>query len=200
MEADAAARAGSAASTLVKKTSYKNTRDAFRQIFKSDGIAGFYRGFWTSYTVIGPSSAIWWSSYTTYKKTLYDWIDKVDSKPKQTTLQKQIDLGISSTETAPSTSATLSPFVTTVAAASSGLTAMIFTYPMDVARTRIQTDGLVSSERSTLYKVISTLIQKEGWSALYKGVSARCIQTSVVSIGMALCYEHVKKTSALDPP
>lgn len=43
------------------------TIDVTKHIFKMDGIAGFYRGYWASLLAYVPNSALWWGFYHFYQ-------------------------------------------------------------------------------------------------------------------------------------
>lgn len=50
------------------------TIDIAKHIFKMDGIAGFYRGYWASLSAYVPNSALWWGFYHLYQGILYIYI------------------------------------------------------------------------------------------------------------------------------
>lgn len=46
-----------------------------RDILKTEGVVGFYRGFGASVATLVPSSAVWWGAYGAYQKLLWTVYD-----------------------------------------------------------------------------------------------------------------------------
>ncbi|XP_043935688.1 solute carrier family 25 member 44 isoform X2 [Protopterus annectens] len=51
---------------------FGQTKDIIMQIFKADGIRGFYRGYVASLLTYIPNSALWWPFYHFYTAVLFD--------------------------------------------------------------------------------------------------------------------------------
>lgn len=81
-----------------------------REIFRKDGLVGFYRGYWASLCVYVPNSALWWALYSLYS-----------------------DVFVSAL---PSSIPHL--FIQCLAASAGGTTSVIFTNPLDCVRARLQ--------------------------------------------------------------
>ncbi|XP_056632063.1 solute carrier family 25 member 44 [Diorhabda carinulata] len=98
------------------KSKFALTIDVMKHIFKMDGIAGFYRGYWASLSAYVPNSALWWGFYHFYQDQLFyvlpSWFSHL-------LLQ--------------SISGTLGGFTTTV-----------LTNPLDVVRARLQVQRIGS--------------------------------------------------------
>lgn len=50
---------------------YKGGLDVVRQVMKSEGIRGLYRGFGLSVMTYVPSSAVWWASYGSSQRFIW---------------------------------------------------------------------------------------------------------------------------------
>lgn len=100
---------------------YKGGIDAMKHIFKEEGIRGFYRGLGATLLTYAPGSAIWWMTYEHYKEIFSRWIDSRHATGEAT-------LTVSQHYTAQFLAGLVAGVVTVVA-----------TNPMDVIKTRLQT-------------------------------------------------------------
>lgn len=91
-------------------TKLKSASTIIKEIWKTYGIRGFYRGYLISILTFGPSSAIWWGSYAAYSNLL-DKIVPTSTPP----LLAQAAAG-----------------------ATAGFTSAVLINPVDVIRTRMQ--------------------------------------------------------------
>ena len=91
-------------------TKLKSATTIIKEIWKTYGLRGFYRGYLISILTFGPSSSIWWGSYAAYSNLL--------SK-------------IVPTSTPPL-------LAQAVAGATAGFTSAVLINPVDVVRTRMQ--------------------------------------------------------------
>uniref|UniRef100_A0A6P7FR27 Solute carrier family 25 member 44 n=1 Tax=Diabrotica virgifera virgifera TaxID=50390 RepID=A0A6P7FR27_DIAVI len=102
--------------TKPNQSKFSITIDVAKHIFRMDGIAGFYRGYFASLSAYVPNSALWWGFYHIYQDQLYilmpSWFSHL-------LLQ--------------SISGTLGGFTTT-----------ILTNPLDVVRARLQVQRIGS--------------------------------------------------------
>ncbi|XP_023310216.1 solute carrier family 25 member 44 [Anoplophora glabripennis] len=92
------------------------TLDVTKHIFKMDGIAGFYRGYWASLLAYVPNSALWWGFYHFYQDQLYaimpSWVSHL--------------------------------LIQSAAGTLGGFTTTILTNPLDVVRARLQVQRIGS--------------------------------------------------------
>lgn len=160
----------------LKLYEYKNTFDAVRQISKSEGIFGLYRGYGATIASFGPYSAFYFYFYETFKK-------KVCDNAKEPSFMQSL---------------TLAGMAATVSCT--------LTNPLDVAKVRIQVQRAqasfaVSSGGSledakklghfgykNLLHGLKLLFQQEGFGALFKGLSARLLMNtpqSAISMSLA---------------
>lgn len=95
---------------------FKITVELIREIFKVDGLSGFYRGYMASLAAYVPNSALWWAFYHLYQDELYvilpAWVSHL--------------------------------FIQSIAGTLGGFTTTIITNPLDVVRARLQVQRLGS--------------------------------------------------------
>ncbi|KAF8904134.1 mitochondrial NAD transporter [Gymnopilus junonius] len=153
---------------------YKHTLDAALTIWRTEGPRAFYRGLVPSILGILHVAV----QFPLYEQ-LKIWARRTQSDPD-----------------APPSSQTI-----LLCSALSKMTASIATYPHEVVRTRLQTqrrpladdlssDGMVKhhTRRGIIYTT-KMLIYKEGWRALYKGLSINLFRTVPNSAVTMLTYE-----------
>lgn len=99
-----------------KKSRAQLSYELVRQIYKTDGYRGFYRGYLASLCTYVPNHALWWGLYTTYQdeliRILPDWFSHL--------------------------------FIQAVAATFGGFTTTVLTNPLDIVRARLQVQRLGS--------------------------------------------------------
>lgn len=150
---------------------YKHTLDAALTIYRSEGINAFYRGLFPSLLGI-THVAVQFPLYEELKL----WAQGNSDEP----LTNRQILGCS---------------------AMAKMVASIVTYPHEVIRTRLQTlrlplsedmssDGMVKNyRRGGLIYTTKKIIIKEGWTALYRGLSINLLRTVPNSAVTMLTYE-----------
>ncbi|XP_064596418.1 solute carrier family 25 member 44-like [Liolophura sinensis] len=97
----------------MKRTRLGAVMSIIRNVYKRDGILGFYKGYWVSLVVFAPSSALWWFFYDTYCGVIASfaplWVPHL--------------------------------VIQCLAAPLGGVSSTLITNPMDVIRARIQVEG-----------------------------------------------------------
>jgi Mitochondrial carrier protein len=73
-----------------------------------------------------------------------------------------------------------------------GVTSTCIAHPLDTLKTRIMTGNKV---RMPLMETLRGIWKKEGYRALFRGISANVYQAGLTSMGFSICYEAVKKFS-----
>jgi len=152
---------------------YRHTLDAALTIYRSEGIRAFYRGILPSLLGI---------LHVAVQFPLYE----------------QLKLWAHQDPTVP-----ISFKRILLCSAIAKMTASIATYPHEVIRTRLQTqrlpladdtssDGMVKSHlRRGIIYTTKKIIVKEGWTALYKGLSINLFRTVPNSAATILTYEYL---------
>jgi solute carrier family 25 (mitochondrial folate transporter), member 32 len=153
---------------------YRHTLDAALTIWRTEGPRAFYRGLVPSLLGI---------THVAVQFPLYEQL-KVWSREylASRTFSSRSFLPIEGD----------SDFITSqtilICSAISKMTASIVTYPHEVIRTRLQTqrrpladdissDGMVKQHKGGIVYTTRKLIYKEGWTALYKGLSINLLRT-----------------------
>mmetsp|Transcript_35707 Transcript_35707/g.57759 ORF Transcript_35707/g.57759 Transcript_35707/m.57759 type:complete len:395 (-) Transcript_35707:99-1283(-) len=199
---------------------YASGWDAFRTIYGREGIRGLYRGLGLTIAMYAPASAIWWMTYEQFKEYFYHVKDPFAI------------LGISSGDAKSASSSTKSQreFVSHVVAGScAGVITATLTNPLDVIKTRIQTDphpnpnpnhpqlvpthaqqtaathvvGSPSSRwhwsRSEVVSRVVHVFKTEGPKAFLKGLGPRLVYATTFSGVSSFLYEQVLDWSRVRP-
>jgi solute carrier family 25 protein 44 len=96
------------------------TLEIAKEIYRQDGIAGFYRGYLASLANYVPNSALWWGFYQFYQDELHNimpsWVSHL--------------------------------FIQTMAGTLGGFSTVIITNPLDIVRARLQVQRLESMRQA----------------------------------------------------
>lgn len=156
---------------------YSGPIDAIRQIIAAEGVRGLYRGLPASLMTYAPSSAIWWSSYSVYNRTIWDIADRtwpsLDQADRSSVFAKSIQA---------------------FAGLLAGTTSGALTNPLDVIKTRVQVLETTGSDgaRPTVTNVAQQLWREEGAAGFLRGIGPRVTSVAVWGTSMVLCYEELK--------
>ncbi|KAK4077954.1 uncharacterized protein Triagg1_3648 [Trichoderma aggressivum f. europaeum] len=123
---------------------------ALGKMWREEGWRGFMRGNGTNCIRIVPYSAVQFSSYNFYKKNIFE----------------------------PYLGTDLSPFARLVCGGLAGITSVVFTYPLDIVRTRLSIQSASFAELGTrpdklpgMWATLVSMYKAEGgMSALYRGI------------------------------
>ncbi|CAN1162229.1 Solute carrier family 25 member 44 [Linum perenne] len=159
---------------------YTNGIDVLRQIMKTDGLRGLYRGFGLSILIYAPSNAVWWTSYSVAQRMVWDDGNRVGSnvafRPDSKTIMA----------------------VQGVSAAVAGGVSALITMPLDTIKTRLQV--LKGEENGnhgpTVRQTFKNLVKEGGWMACYRGLGPRWASVSMSATTMITTYECLKRLSA----
>ncbi|ODQ48202.1 hypothetical protein PICMEDRAFT_16013 [Pichia membranifaciens NRRL Y-2026] len=168
--------------TIPKKGDwYTGTFDAFRKMYKHEGIGVFYKGLLPSYFGLC-HVAIQFPLYENFKKMF-----KIDSDKSENVLES------------PSLSKKAANFVKFILASSlSKMIASGITYPHELVRTRLQLFSnsnqiLNESQVSGLIRVIKTIIKNEGFSGFYSGFVINLARTVPASAVTMVSFEYFRE-------
>lgn len=157
---------------------YRGIGDAFKKIFQTEGLLGFYSGIAPTMWVAVPNFAISYSVYGTLKEYTLDdelfynlrRVDADSGEPK---------LGF---------------LLTVLCGACSGFVATSLTFPFDTIRRRMQIQNLHVDPEHRLSSVeqLVRLIRHEGLSSLYRGLTPEMLKVIPMVGTMFLVYEWSK--------
>lgn len=157
---------------------YRGIGDAFRKIYTTEGLLGFYSGIAPTMMVAVPNFAISYSVYGTLKEYTLDdelfynlrRVDADSGEPK---------LGF---------------FLTILCGAASGFVATSLTFPFDTIRRRMQIQNLhVDPEhRLSSLQQLSRLVRNEGLTSLYRGLTPEMLKVIPMVGTMFVVYEWSK--------
>lgn len=60
------------------RSKFRTTIDIAQIIYQTDGLKGFYRGYFASVCTYVPNSALWWSFYQLYQGVLFNMFFKIN--------------------------------------------------------------------------------------------------------------------------
>ena len=147
---------------------YRNWMDAARVIAREEGARGLFRGYWAQNFVWWPWSATY---FVLYERSRAAFAVSADS-----------DVG---------GEAAVSPTVSSACATFAASAATTLTHPLDLAKTRLQT---MRFESSSLVRVLSDVIRREGIAGVFAGVGARVAAVAPGSAISFFVYESLKKS------
>lgn len=157
-----------------------------RHIYSSEGIRGFYRGFWPYILTYGPGSAVWWSSYEATKALVHKFYKFADL---QSTNNGEFQ-----------SSGPLKILNHLVSGGIAGAAGYLAINPLEVAKTRLQLLEIRERAdnralRQGYFKLLQHVYQHEGIRGLYKGIKPRLLIRVPVSSVAFVGYEYLKESS-----
>ncbi|XP_021859791.1 folate transporter 1, chloroplastic isoform X4 [Spinacia oleracea] len=151
--------------------------DALRTILKEEGWTALYRGIWPSLFLVS-HGAIQFTAYEELRKVLVEFKSE-GAKSKGAEVLNSLDY--------------------TFLGASSKVAAILFTYPIQVIRSRLQqrpnTDGVPRYADS--FHVVRETARFEGVRGFYKGITANLLKNVPASAVTFVVYENVLKVFKL---
>ncbi|WFD34186.1 hypothetical protein MCUN1_001023 [Malassezia cuniculi] len=144
-----------------ESTRYRNTFDACRKIYRTEGMAAFYKGLFPS--LLGVTHVV-------IQFPLYEHFKAIATERRH--------------------GEHLSPFDILLCSGGSKMLASMTTYPHEVLRTRLQMHQPSSGERySNFFQSIMLIARKEGIRGFYKGMGVNLVRTVPNSGLTILTYE-----------
>lgn len=163
---------------LSARSTYSSVWQCTQQVLQHHGIAAFYAGYRATLLMNIPFTAVYFSGYETAKKLIMDWRHIDDSQFSATSH--------------------------CLAGAAAGATAAAATNPLDVVKTRLQTQGEVGARRYRgLTDALSSIRVEEGYTGLMRGVRPRVLFHMPAAAVCWTVYEfckHMMHRTGLDAP
>lgn len=155
---------------------YKNLRDAFRTIVKSEGASTLFYGYKATLTRDLPFSALQFTFYEKFRQLAFQ-LTSTDSGAKVGVNENGKPLPL---------------YAELLTGAAAGGLAGTITTPLDVVKTRMQTQNGTSANLLTSNSIVSslrTIFAREGMNGLFSGVAPRFVWTSIQSSVMLVLYQ-----------
>eukprot|EP00741_Cyanophora_paradoxa_P021351 tig00021348_g20610.t1 len=158
---------------------YKGTVDAFRTIARSEGLRGMFAGYGVTLLRDAPFAMIYFTSYELFKRA-------------------QGGLRAAPAD-APAGRAASDPELGTgnflLAGAAAGVLASTCTSPLDVIKTRLQTQGMRQGGRqyAGLKDAVATIWREEGARGFTRGLAARYLYIAPAASITFTAYENYKR-------
>lgn len=192
--------AAAAASAAEPASSHGNTRftgslNAAATILRTEGIRGWYRGYFTHQCVWGPFNAVYFAGYEFLKQQwtarltatasvhphLAQTVSSFDNDGAPvTTLHDKVEL------------VTLPSYAFPICGAISGCVAAAATAPLDLIKTRLQTQGTSGLYTGPIDCAVK-IVRQEGAASMMRGLGARCLWLSPNIALTMTTYELIKE-------
>jgi len=158
---------------------YRGIVDAFRKIYATEGMLGFYSGVGPTLLVAVPNFAISYTVYGTLKEytlddELFYNLRKIDAESGES----RLGFGL-----------------TILCGAASGILATLVTFPMDTIRRRMQIQNLHIpnvEDRLSSRQQFTKLVSNEGLTSLYRGLTPELLKVVPMVGTMFVVYEKTK--------
>jgi solute carrier family 25 carnitine/acylcarnitine transporter 20/29 len=149
---------------------YKGPLHAFREISRTHGIQGVYRGWWTTSLREVPAFAMYFATYDYVK-------DRVNSF---LAAQAGIDHSLQPTSAFPQHTHTW--IASAFAGGVSGSLTWGIIYPVDVIKTRIQTAPFNTPPSELRFLAVGkAIVAKQGWKSLWRGLNVTLLRAFPVN-------------------
>jgi len=150
---------------------FKGVFDCFMYTMRYDGgVRALYAGFSTALTMNAPYAAVYFASYESLKRLIHRW--------RGGTVEQTHHAGVATT---------------LMAGGGAGCCAAALSTPLDVVKTRLQTQSDMKRMYSGMMSVLRCVHQEEGWRGFTRGIGPRVLYNST-SAAIAWCtYEQVKR-------
>jgi hypothetical protein len=146
--------------------------DALKTIYWEEGLRGFYKGVAATIWTYAPSSAVWWLAY-----------------------EMSIPVLHRARGNAPGAN---DHWVHGAGGFVAGASAAASTHPLDVVKTRLQTNVFVAGADASVLRNVRALYRAEGAAALWRGLVPHMLYGGIGSAATFIIYEQTVRWSLRD--
>jgi hypothetical protein len=154
---------------VVGNNQYKSIPDAFRTVYKNQGLKGFYRGIIPTLIRDVPFAGLEYSTYRYFLSLYGRYID-------------------------PTRNPYDSSYVVFSCAGASAILAVLLTYPFDNMRVRLQTSDMGAKQIKGLMPMISHVYKEEGIRGFYLGYLPRLMKKGFACSLAWTFYESIRSS------
>lgn len=163
---------------------YSGLSDGLVTIIREEGVLGLYRGL---------SPSLWLVSHGALQFTLYEMVKSYLQRRKESSLDSLVSFRNNANlgnEKAASVSDAL------IASTSSKLVASVTTYPLQVARTRMQERMADGVRYGSFHRALWHIAITEGVPGLYRGLTANILRVTPQAAVTFVTYEQILRMCA----
>lgn len=142
----------------------RRTIDCIKNIYKVDGLRGYYRGFSATLTREAPAIGLYFFIY----KFVKDWLTKLQNLTKANSAAIMLAGGFA------------------------GAVSWTAVYPCDVIKTNLQSTAVPGAPAS-MVGMAQYLYKKHGMKVFYRGLGTTIIRAFPVNAATFVCYERLKE-------
>ncbi|KAI9473994.1 MAG: mitochondrial carrier domain-containing protein [Benjaminiella poitrasii] len=157
-----------AASVRGAERGYTTVTRAMIDIYRKEGLIGFYRGLWPAIIQIMPYMGLLFSSYDLFAKGF----EKLRDEQVLTASYK--------------------PTHDMISGALSGLFSKTVVYPFDLVRKRLQMEGTPKIKRQSWLACLKMVVKQEGFRSLYKGLVPSLVKVGPANAVTFMVFEETK--------
>ncbi|CAH9121093.1 unnamed protein product [Cuscuta epithymum] len=136
----------------LSSSQYKGVMDCVRVVLREEGVRAFYASYKTTVLMNAPFTAVHFATYEAAKRGLLEVSPEIASDERLV--------------------------AHATAGAAAGVSAALFTTPLDVVKTQLQCQGVCGCDRfknSSISDVLKTIVKKDGYSGLMRGWMPRML-------------------------
>jgi len=187
---------------------YKNILSCIRILYKEEGLASFYRGILPAMAQMTPNAAVYYSVYNSlkqYRLTQMKREEEEKANNRRKNNRGRCEKGNNAVGELNSKK-TIEPQYMMLFGMAAGIASESFTFPLEVARRRIQMntgrvvakDILGSKELKMMLEVTQKVLRENGFAGLYAGLAPSVLQVLPSAALGYYCYESFKLAVGVD--
>ncbi len=190
-----------AAQRLQLPTRYTGVRHVLKDMWRENGWRTFYRGAGATVVTSAIASGVWWQSYETLKKAFTAYAHAHPAKAAATEGGRRFGPGGPFQDQVADLWGTVRQSVPHMTAGFiAGGTAALITNPLDIAKTRWQTQR-VKPDGMTFFRSLKVMVRQEGvQKAFLRGLVPKIVSTAPLGMLSSVMYEGILFLSRKESP